>query len=62
MQCGYCSQFAVARIPATPANVCSTHAIEFWKGLLAFSHECRKAWIPPSVVLQPVRPQRLATR
>jgi hypothetical protein len=33
--CVYCGQRATLEIPSTPGEVCLTHAIEFWTGLLA---------------------------
>jgi hypothetical protein len=33
--CAYCGQRATLEIPSTPGQVCVTHAIEFWTGLLA---------------------------
>jgi hypothetical protein len=37
MYCPYCGQRATVEIPSTPGNVCLTHAIEFWTGLLAYT-------------------------
>ena len=36
MSCTYCGQRATVQIPSTPSDVCLTHAIEFWTGLLAY--------------------------
>ncbi len=37
--CAYCSQPATLTIIANPHKVCSTHALEFWTGLLGYTHE-----------------------
>jgi hypothetical protein len=37
MQCAYCSHAALTQIPSIPHDVCGTHAIEFWSGLVAFA-------------------------
>jgi hypothetical protein len=39
MHCNYCSHEATSRIPSNPGEVCPTHAIEFWTGLLAYAKE-----------------------
>ena len=43
MQCGYCARVSTARIPCIAGDVCQTHAIAFWTGLLAYSREHRRA-------------------
>ena len=35
MTCNYCDRVAIARIPAVASEVCLSHAILFWTGLLA---------------------------
>jgi hypothetical protein len=37
MQCDYCGKLATSRIPAIAAQVCDSHAIAFWTGLLAYA-------------------------
>jgi hypothetical protein len=37
IHCAYCGARATVQIPAEPAGVCLTHAIEFWTGLLAYA-------------------------
>jgi hypothetical protein len=37
MTCSYCRHEATSRIPSNPGEVCPTHAIEFWTGLLAYA-------------------------
>ena len=39
MTCGYCTQRATSQIPSIPADVCLTHAIEYWTGLLACARD-----------------------
>ena len=39
MHCNYCHSPATARIPSVASEVCLTHAIEFWTGLLAYAKE-----------------------
>ena len=36
--CSYCHQPATTTIIATPQHVCFEHALEFWTGLLAYTH------------------------
>ena len=36
--CSYCDQPATATIIANPHRVCFQHALEFWTGLLAYTH------------------------
>ncbi len=36
--CAYCNQPATLVIIANPHRVCYTHALEFWTGLLAYTH------------------------
>ena len=36
--CSYCNQPATATIIANPHRVCLDHALEFWHGLLAYTH------------------------
>ena len=36
--CSYCNQPATATIIANPNRVCAEHALEFWTGLLAYTH------------------------
>ena len=36
--CSYCNQPATHVIIANPHKVCYTHALEFWTGLLAYTH------------------------
>ena len=43
MQCGYCARDSTARIPSIAGDVCQTHAIAFWTGLLAYSRQQRRA-------------------
>ena len=37
--CAYCTKPATATIIASPNRVCSDHAMEFWTGLLAYTHD-----------------------
>ena len=37
--CAYCAEEATVQIPATPADVCLTHAVEFWTQLMALVKE-----------------------
>ena len=39
MRCDYCTHEAILRIPAIPGEVCRTHAIQFWTGLLTYAKE-----------------------
>jgi hypothetical protein len=34
--CAYCGEYASVAIPAIPGQVCMTHALEFWTGLLTY--------------------------
>ena len=34
--CAYCGEHATEVIPAIPGQVCMTHALEFWTGLLTY--------------------------
>jgi hypothetical protein len=34
--CAYCGEHASVAIPAIPGQVCMTHALEFWSGLLTY--------------------------
>ena len=43
MRCDYCLDEATARIPSNPGEVCRTHAIEYWTGLIAYSKAQRIA-------------------
>ncbi len=36
ISCAYCGQPATLRILSVPEQVCSTHAREFWTGLLGY--------------------------
>jgi hypothetical protein len=38
ISCAYCAQPATMRILSTPDHVCFQHALEFWTGLLGYSH------------------------
>ena len=40
-RCGYCGQRATTTIVATPEQVCSEHALEFWSGLLTYAGDRR---------------------
>jgi hypothetical protein len=35
--CAYCGRPATAKVPTVRENVCATHALEFWTGLLAYA-------------------------
>lgn len=43
MLCDYCRDEATARIPSNPGEVCRTHAIEYWTGLMAYARAQRPA-------------------
>jgi hypothetical protein len=43
MHCDYCPDEATARIPSNPGEVCRTHAIEYWTGLMAYARAQRTA-------------------
>jgi len=43
MRCDYCGALASARIPTTRSDVCLTHAIAFWTGLIACARTERLA-------------------
>src|SRR4051812_44117023 len=47
MKCDYCAGEAVVRIPENPGEVCVTHAIAFWTGLLDYA----RAHPPESIAL-----------
>jgi hypothetical protein len=47
MSCTYCGQRATVQIPSTPSDVCLTHAIEFWTGLLAYRKDRSDAFQTP---------------
>jgi hypothetical protein len=34
--CAYCGEHASVAIPVIPGQVCMTHALEFWTGLLTY--------------------------
>jgi hypothetical protein len=36
--CPYCTQPATMNIISNPGRVCVDHAVEFWTGVLAYSH------------------------
>ena len=36
--CSYCDQPATMTIIANPSRVCAEHALEFWTGLLIYTH------------------------
>ena len=36
--CSYCDQPATMTIIANPSRVCAEHALEFWTGLLNYTH------------------------
>jgi hypothetical protein len=55
MLCGYCTNEATLRIPAIPDDVCQTHAVNFWQGLLTYA----KANPPEAVVRRKPSPKRL---
>ena len=37
--CSYCGQKATTRIVPDPQEVCLTHAIEYWRGLLSYGSD-----------------------
>ena len=37
--CAHCAEEATVQIPATPSDVCLTHAVEFWTQLMALVKE-----------------------
>ena len=37
MRCAYCERPSTMRILSNPEHVCFEHAVEFWKGLLAYA-------------------------
>jgi hypothetical protein len=39
MRCTYCERPATMRIVSTPEQVCFEHALEFWTGLLTYTHD-----------------------
>lgn len=39
MTCAYCAQTATMTIVSSPGQVCFEHALEFWTGLLAYTHD-----------------------
>ncbi|MEN3339441.1 MAG: hypothetical protein V7647_3117 [Acidobacteriota bacterium] len=53
MQCGYCDEEAISRVPAIPPDVCHTHALEFWTGLLTYAKAN-----PPEPQPDPPKPTR----
>jgi hypothetical protein len=36
--CSYCDRPATSTIIANPSRVCAEHALEFWTGLLIYTH------------------------
>jgi hypothetical protein len=36
--CSYCDRPATTTIIANPSRVCAEHALEFWTGLLIYTH------------------------
>jgi hypothetical protein len=36
--CSYCDQPATMTIIANPSRVCERHALEFWTGMLVYTH------------------------
>jgi hypothetical protein len=36
--CAYCQEPATTTIIANPARVCAAHALEFWTGMLSYTH------------------------
>jgi hypothetical protein len=56
MHCNYCTHEATSRIPSNPGEVCPTHAIEFWTGLLAYAKKhppVDAQHVSPSIVASP---------
>lgn len=45
--CPYCGQRATMKVVANPENVCFDHALEFWRGLLAFARDSKKSRTKP---------------
>jgi hypothetical protein len=39
MRCAYCERPATMKIVSTPEQVCFEHALEFWTGLLTYTHD-----------------------
>jgi hypothetical protein len=52
-KCGHCEHLAVTVIPADPYRVCVGHAIEYWKGLLAYAMDHPPVDPAPSAVCRP---------
>ena len=59
-RCAYCAQPAVTFIPVDGSDhVCITHALEFWRGLLAYTRHRQGKRISSPFVDCPERPVRL---